>query len=127
MNDGLPISLLLTGDALKEAREVDFITKDYRNREDLIRRQYQDQADALTQETNAKLQAAWEELMASVKLPASLIGKYTLDVRYLDGHGLAFLQKKGACNCGADHGDDDPAAASTISELLGRLGGGMKH
>lgn len=126
MNDDLPISLLLTDDALKGAREVDAITKDYRNREDLIRRQYQEQADALTQETNAKLQAAWEDLMATVKLPASLIGRYTLDVRYLNGHGLAFLQKKGACQCGADHGDDEPAMAGSISELLGRIGG-MKH
>lgn len=121
----LPANIQLTGRALEEAKELHRLYKYARTAQEELQQRLQREADALVEGVNLQMSEGWKRLLAAQGLPDAALGHYGLDAKYLDAFGLAFLEKRGTCACGADHGDPGAGIEAWLANLTNA--GGARH
>lgn len=114
--------------AIREAAAIKRLYDEAQKAQQDLRDELQRRADALSEEFQLKMLEHWRNLHRIVGLPEEEVGKWGLDARYLEEHGAAFLEKRGKCACGMDHGDDDePAGIEGLLARITQAPGGIRH
>lgn len=116
--------MIVKPEVMEQAQKIVKLRPEFDQREKELQKRYQKEADALSEEFNARKDILWDKLIEQVGLdPRDENGDrpgYTIDNSYFAEHGVVFIvHDESSCDCPGCRGGEGPMS---LAEILGMAG-----